>query len=142
MTNNLLAIDWDNTCTDESCIQFPFTCPLRKDCKKYLEKLVDLGYETILWTTREKRFKFQIIERIFKENLKFTIVFTNEKERKEFHKTTNNKYLKKDHTIVNNSYFYNRNKVVANYFIDDKNIFMKNIDWKKIYKYLKKKIYK
>lgn len=140
MTRNLLAIDWDNTCTDETFIKYPYEAPIRKDCKKYLKKLVDLGYETILWTTREEKFKFQVIERIFKEDLAFTTVFKNNKEMIKFHITTHFKYLAKDRTKICKEYFYNRDKIIANYFIDDKNIFMKEINWKTIFKYLKQEV--
>lgn len=139
MTNNILAIDWDNTCTDEKYVKYPYTAPIREGCKEYLQKLADIGYINVLWTTRSRKYKFDVIERIFQEDLAFNIVFMSEDERNSFHLKTRNKYLEKDKTVIRKDLIEGRDKILADIFIDDKNINTKEINWRKIYNFLKRK---
>lgn len=107
----VIAIDYDGTITDDT--PFPYEGRIRKEARKYIQKLNELGYTLVLWSSRTDEYYDEVIERLKKENLYKYFDFT---------------YNKKGKT----------GKLIADFYIDDKSITGK-IKWKKIYRYIRRK---
>lgn len=109
--NKVIAVDFDGTLTTQNI--FPNIAPLRKGAKECIDSLRMNGNKVVLWTCRTGESLFQAIDFLRQNGIEL------------------------DDYNSNPFYPYSVycRKIVADFYIDDRNIFMQEIDWYKIFDY-------
>lgn len=67
MKQNIIAIDFDGTITEEGT--YPIMGKVRNDAIKYINKLHDKGYILVLWTARKGKYFEEAVNVINEYNL-------------------------------------------------------------------------
>ena len=112
--SKIIAVDYDDTITEKR--PYPEKAPLKKEAKKYLDKLHSAGFEIILWSARLEKDYIEAYQRCIEE---FDMPYIRMDSNKLIHGSTG--------------------KLVARFYIDDRAYPNSKVPWKKIYKYLIKK---
>ncbi len=114
----IIAVDFDGTIT--TCSQVTESdLELREGAKEVLERLYDDGVKLILWTCRTEEYLNQALEFLKKEDMLHFFASINE-----------------NIPEVQEKYDIDARKVGADIYIDDKNIFIKEVNWSQIEEYI------
>ena len=116
LSQKIIAVDFDDTITEYR--PYPEPAPLRKEARKYLEKLHKKGYRIVLWTARVNELYDEAYNKCIKD---FEMPF-----------------IEKD-SLTKGLIHGSSGKLVASFYIDDKSVPGK-LNWRKIYKYIIKHI--
>lgn len=108
----VIAIDFDETITDNT--PYPYKGKIRKEAIKYIKKLYEKGYKLVLWTARKEKYYFEALDQLRESDIY--------------------KYFSFDYLEVGYT-----GKLIADFYIDDRSLTYK-INWKKMYKYITKRI--
>lgn len=112
-----LAIDFDNTIVEE---EYPNIGPLRKDAKKYINKLYAEGHYIIINTCRAGQEELEAGHHLYQKGIHFHAINQNQPGRiLRFHGDCR--------------------KISADFYIDDKNIGGLP-EWKEIYELIQQKV--
>ena len=111
----ILAIDCDGTIVEDA---FPKVGKLKKDAKKYINKLYAEGKYIILWTCRAKHHETTIKNFLLSKGVKFHLI-------------------NKNYPALG---FETSPKIYADIYIDDRGLGSVPGDWKEIYAMVKKQL--
>lgn len=113
MENLYIAVDYDDTITTK--VPYPQKADLDIKAKKYLQKIYELGYTLVLWSARKPEYYEEAYTRCINE-FHIPIIHIRNFDKEE------------------------SRKINCLFYIDDRSYVNRKVPWKKIYKYLKKRI--